>query len=64
MPKVNKKGCAPSGDVCMAHHRPLECKHGCHEAVPHQCCGFENVSNPDAVCQYYGHGPDPRRQLP
>lgn len=33
----NRWGCKPSEDVCMAHHEPLACRHGCDEAKPHQC---------------------------
>ena len=35
--KVNKHGCKPTEDVCMEHHQPLECRHGCIEAQPHRC---------------------------
>lgn len=34
---ANLKGCKPDGDVCMAHHRPLECRHGCTKALWHKC---------------------------
>jgi hypothetical protein len=33
----NKKGCKPVEDVCVMHDRPLECRHGCIEALPHKC---------------------------
>lgn len=35
--KPNRTGCMPSEDVCMAHHMPLECRHGCSKALPHKC---------------------------
>jgi hypothetical protein len=37
MRKPNKYGCVPSEDVCLKHCLPLECKHGCKDAVSHLC---------------------------
>jgi len=37
MRKKNKKGCIPSGDVCLAHCEPLLCRHGCGQAKEHKC---------------------------
>lgn len=37
MNKPNKKGCIPVEDVCMKHEEPLICKHGCTQALPHDC---------------------------
>lgn len=33
----NRWGCKPDGDVCVEHDLPLDCRHGCREAAPHQC---------------------------
>ena len=33
----NRWGCKPDEDVCVEHDRELECRHGCAEAVTHQC---------------------------
>lgn len=56
--KVNKKGCSPDGDVCMAHERPLICRHGCEEAIPHRCGGFGTLNEPDdSVIAIRGGGP-------
>jgi hypothetical protein len=33
----NRWGCMPTEDVCVAHDMPLECRHGCVHAEPHQC---------------------------
>lgn len=35
--KTNKVGCKVSGDVCLKHESPLECRHGCEEAIEHKC---------------------------
>ena len=35
--KINKKGCKPSQDVCLYHCEPLLCRHGCGQAIKHQC---------------------------
>ena len=37
MRKPNKKGCLPTEDVYLQHDRPLLCRHGCEEAIPHKC---------------------------
>lgn len=34
---MNRHGCTPREDVCMTHHLPLDCKHGCYLAEPHNC---------------------------
>lgn len=34
---MNRFGCTPDGDVCMVHHRPLTCKHGCVFVAGHAC---------------------------
>lgn len=34
---TNRWGCKPDGDVCVQHDRPLDCNHGCWEAVEHKC---------------------------
>ena len=49
--RTNKHGCAPTEDVCMAHHHPLICRHGCQEAGDHRCAGYEAISKvpPDMV---------------
>jgi hypothetical protein len=41
MNKPNKKGCIPTGDVCMRHEEPLICIHGCTQAVSHKCKEIE-----------------------
>lgn len=33
----NRWGCKPSEDVCMCHHAPLVCPHGCEEVGEHSC---------------------------
>lgn len=33
----NKVGCKPTEDVCMAHHYPRLCRHGCGLAKEHKC---------------------------
>ena len=59
---MNKHGCSPTEDVCMEHHRPLECRHGCVEAMPHRCGGYATLKEPDERgVQIRGSGPDPRR---
>lgn len=60
--KLNTKGCKPDGDVCMAHHRPLICRHGCEEAFPHRCGGYESIASAqDDQLVVNGRGPDQRR---
>ena len=64
--RINKHGCAPDGDVCMAHCRPLECRHGCFEANPHPCSegGWTSLKHARTTGQRIvsrGNGPDPRR---
>lgn len=41
---MNKHGCKPTEDVCMAHHLPLICRHGCKLAKDHRCAGYEPLS--------------------
>ena len=36
-PPRNRHGCKPDNDVCIAHDQPLECRHGCRDAEPHDC---------------------------
>jgi len=37
MRKPNSKGCIPSEDVCLKHSEPLLCRHGCGQAIEHNC---------------------------
>lgn len=37
MREPNRWGCIPVEDVCMLHHLPLECKHGCYRSTLHAC---------------------------
>ena len=43
MRKPNKKGCIPSEDVCIEHDQPLTCRHGCGEAIKHNCKYLEEL---------------------
>lgn len=49
---MNKLGCSPKEDVCMEHHRPLECRHGCSECKRHRCGGWGSLkeADRDGVC--------------
>lgn len=42
MRKPNRFGCMPREDVCMMHHLPLECRHGCKKMpMAHHCKQLE-----------------------
>lgn len=42
---MNKHGCKPTEDVCMAHEHPLICRHGCQEAADHRCNGYDPLKD-------------------
>lgn len=42
----NRVGCRVSGDVCAEHDSPLECRHGCDEAVAHACQSMGDPRRP------------------
>ncbi len=45
----NRWGCKPTGDVCVQHDIPLECRHGCKHAEYHECADLLRQINEEVA---------------